>query len=95
MRTETIVVGKRGTIVVPVELRARYHMQEGALLLIEEGPNGLTLRPAVALSTEIYSPDRKAAFLLENAVGARDYQRARKAVRALGVDPDGVPHSRP
>lgn len=88
-------MGKRGTIVVPAELRARYHMEEGALVLIEEGPSGLTLRPAVALSTEIYSPDRKAAFLLENAVDARDYQRARKAVRAMGLDPDDVSHARP
>lgn len=47
--------------------------------------------PAVN-GVEIYSDERKAAFLLENAVDAEDYERARREVRMLGLDPDEVPH---
>ena len=91
----TTVVGKRGTLVIPAEIRERYRLAEGTLVLIEERPEGLTLRPAVALPVESYTPERKAELLLENAVGPADYRRARRAVRALGIDPDTIPHQRP
>jgi hypothetical protein len=44
---------------------------------------------------EIYSPQRKAEFLLSNATTKRDYFRARKEVAKLGFDPDGILHRRP
>jgi len=50
---------------------------------------------AVAVQVEKYAPERKAEFLLSNATTRADYQRARKAVRKLGIDPDSVPHRRP
>ncbi len=46
-------------------------------------------------SMEIYNPERKAEFLLNNAVDEADYRKARKEVRKLGVDPDSIPHWRP
>jgi len=48
-----------------------------------------------ALPMEMYSPERKAAFLLENAIDPVDYERARDEVRRMGLDPDRIPHSRP
>ncbi len=47
------------------------------------------------LSVGRYSPRRKAEFLLNNAVGASDYRRARKEVRLLGLNPDLIPHQAP
>lgn len=91
----TTVIGKRGTVVIPAELRRRYHLHEGSLVLIEERPDGLAIRPAVAFPVERYDSERQAAFLLENAVDAADYRRARRAVRQLGLDPDAIPHQRP
>jgi hypothetical protein len=44
---------------------------------------------------ETYTPQRKAALLLENAVDATDYAAAREAVRALGLDPDSIEHQPP
>jgi len=44
---------------------------------------------------EIYSPQRKAEFLLNNAVDAADYKRALRAVRKLGLEPETIPHRRP
>lgn len=88
-------VGKRGTVVIPVELRKRYGIAEGTLILLEEGEGGLTLRPARALPVEIYTDRRKAEFLLGNAVDAEDYRRAVEEVRKLGLDPAEIPHRRP
>jgi AbrB family looped-hinge helix DNA binding protein len=91
----TAVVGKRGTLIIPSELRRRHGLSEGSLVLIDETDHGLTLRPALALPLEIYTPERKAAFLLENAIGEHDYLRAVEEVRKLGLDPTKVPHQRP
>jgi hypothetical protein len=43
----------------------------------------------------MYSPERKAEFLLSNAIDARDYQAALKEVRKMGVDPSKVAHHSP
>lgn len=44
---------------------------------------------------EIYTPERRAEFLLSNAVDAKDYKVAVKEVRKLGIDPANIPHHRP
>ena len=44
---------------------------------------------------EIYSPQRKAELLLNNAVNAADYERAVREVRNLGLDPAKIKHQRP
>ena len=50
--------------------------------------------PAAALPVEMYSEERKAEFLLSNAVDEQDYVWARHEVLRLGLDPDRVPHER-
>jgi AbrB family looped-hinge helix DNA binding protein len=92
---ETGRVGKRGTLVIPAALRRRFGLNEGALIIAEERPDGILIRPAIAIATETYTPERKAAFLLENAVDADDYASAKEAVRRMGLDPARVPHGRP
>ncbi len=95
MATETSKVGKRGTVVIPASLRRRFGIQEGTLVIAEERPEGVLIRPAAALPVEIYTPERRAEFLLSNAVDAKDYARARKAVQKLGLAPDAIPHYNP
>ncbi|HUM03224.1 MAG TPA: AbrB/MazE/SpoVT family DNA-binding domain-containing protein [Thermoanaerobaculia bacterium] len=92
---EATRIGKRGTVVIPVRMRKRIGLEEGALVLVEEDRGGVVIRPAVALPIEIYAPERKAEFLLENAVDRKDYALARKAVRKMGLDPDRIPHKPP
>ena len=92
---ETSRVGKRGAVVVPARLRRKFGIEEGGLVVAEERPEGILIRPAVAMPVEIYSPERKAEFLLSNAVDAQDYKAAGRAARKLGVDPGKVPHQKP
>ncbi|HAG10820.1 MAG TPA: AbrB family transcriptional regulator [Desulfotomaculum sp.] len=94
MNAETIKVGKRGAVVIPAGLRREYSLEEGALLIAEPRPEGILLRPAVALSVEIYTPERKAQFLLNNALTAEDYAWAVSEVKKLGLDPENIPHER-
>ena len=44
---------------------------------------------------ERYTGMRKAEFLLNNAATETEYEVARKEVKALGLDPDAVPHASP
>jgi len=95
LETEATKVGKRGTIVIPAGLRRKYGLQEGALLIAEGREEGVLLRPVVTLPVEIYSPERKAEFLLNNASDPKDYAWALKQVRKMGLDPDSIPHKKP
>ncbi|HEY2019020.1 MAG TPA: AbrB/MazE/SpoVT family DNA-binding domain-containing protein [Bryobacteraceae bacterium] len=88
---ETSRIGKRGTIVVPVKLRKRFGLKEGDLLVTEEREDGILLRPAVAVPVEIYTPQRKAEFFLNNAITKEDYDQACEDIRAMGLDPNNIP----
>jgi AbrB family looped-hinge helix DNA binding protein len=93
--TEASKVGKRGAIVLPAKMRRRYGIEEGTMVVAEESPYGILIRPAVVVPVEIYTPERKAEFLLSNAVDAKDYRDAQVAVRRMGIDPAKVRHKKP
>ncbi|MBI3668043.1 MAG: AbrB/MazE/SpoVT family DNA-binding domain-containing protein [Acidobacteria bacterium] len=92
---ETSKVGKRGAVVVPARLRRKFGIEEGSIVIAEEREEGILIRPAVALPLEVYTPERRAEFLLSNAVDARDYARAARAVRKMGLKPERIPHVKP
>ncbi len=89
---EYIRVGKRGTVVIPADARRRYGLDEGEMLVMEESAGGLLLKPVRAYEVEVYTPQRRAEFLLNNAITAAEYDEAVAAVRAMGIDPDALPH---
>jgi len=93
--SEASKVGKRGTFVIPAPLRRRFGLVEGSEVIAEETADGILIRPAVTIALEIYSKERKAEFILSNAVDAEDYARAIEEVRGLGLDPDTIPHAHP
>jgi AbrB family looped-hinge helix DNA binding protein len=94
MITETAKVGKRGTIVIPAALRQKYGFEEGSQIVVEPVPEGVLLRPVVMLPIEIYTPERKAEFLLNNAITPEDYTIAVEKVREMGLDPEQIPHKK-
>lgn len=93
--SETSKVGKRGVVVIPARMRRRFGLEEGSLVIAEETEDGILIRPAVALPVEIYTPERKAEFLLSNALDQEEYQEALNEVRQMGLDPQAIPHYRP
>ena len=92
---ESAKVGKRGAIIVPARLRKQFGIEEGTLVTAEATEDGILIRPAVVIPVERYSNERKAEFLLTNVVSKLDYQKARKEVEKLGLNPDSIPHRRP
>jgi AbrB family looped-hinge helix DNA binding protein len=94
MEADTTKVGKRGTVVIPAGLRRKYGFEEGSAVIAEARAEGVLLRPVVTLPLEIYTPERKAQFLLNNAVTPQDYTWAVKEVRKMGLDPKKIPHEK-
>src|SRR5690554_977317 len=92
---ESSRVGKRGTFVIPAKLRRRFGIEEGSEVLVEETPEGILIRPAITVPIEMYSDERKAEFLLSNAVDAEDYRQAQDEVRRMGLDPSRIEHEPP
>ncbi len=92
---EATKIGRRGSFVIPAKLRRIFGLTEGSAVIAEETEDGILIRPAVTLALQPYSSERKAEFLLNNAVDRVDYARARKSVTELGLDPDSVPHKKP
>jgi AbrB family looped-hinge helix DNA binding protein len=88
-------VGKRGAVVIPASLRRRFGIKEGSLVIAEGRAEGVLIRPAAAFPIEMYTQERQAEFLLSNAVGAKDYARAKEEVRKMGLDPRKIPHYKP
>lgn len=80
---------------MPAALRRAFGLDEATLVIAEARQEGILVRPALAVPVETYTPERKAAYLLENAVDDADYKAARKAVKEMGLDPDTLPHAKP
>lgn len=93
--SESSRIGKRGTFVIPAKLRRRFGLSEGTAVIAEETEEGILLRPAVTVPIESYSSERRAEFLLSNAIDDEDYARAREAVQEMGINPDSIEHHRP
>ncbi len=95
MPVDITKIGKRGTVVIPAALRKKYGFEEGSQLIVEALPDGVFLRPVVTLPVEIYTPERKAEFLLNSTITTEEYSLAVKKVRNMGLDPETIPHKKP
>jgi AbrB family looped-hinge helix DNA binding protein len=95
MEREATKVGRRGVVVIPSSFRKKYGFKEGSLVVAEDREEGVLLRPVVALPIEVYTPERKAEFLLNNTVTKEDYEWAIKEVRKMGINPETIPHEKP
>jgi AbrB family looped-hinge helix DNA binding protein len=88
-------VSEQGMVVLPADLRRRFGIETGTLVIAEEREDGILIRPAARRPVRIYSDQQIAEFLLNNAIDAEDYENARDEVRKLGFDPDTIDHLKP
>lgn len=97
MNSHTVTIGAKGVFVIPKALRERLGLEEGSLAILELDDAGTSFRvvKAIAVPVEKYTDHRKAEFILNAAVDAKDYAAARNRVQQMGLDPDSIPHDRP
>ena len=93
----TVQSDERGAVSIPPDLLRKIGVQPNAPVALEVSGTTIVVRPPGAPSHEIeeYTPERKAELLLNNAVDADDYAQVVADVRAMGLDPEQIPHDRP
>ena len=62
--------------------------------IVKQSEGGISLCLAASLPVKVYSPERRAEFLPNNAVTAEDYRRALEEVQRMGLHPDEIPHDK-
>jgi AbrB family looped-hinge helix DNA binding protein len=87
----TIKMGKRGTLVLPVKLRKQLGIEDGSILITEARDGEIRIRPAVAVEAELYTPERRAELLLNNATTKEEWDAIAADVRSWGLDPLNIP----
>ncbi len=95
MAAKTIKMGKRGTLVLPVNLRKQFGLEDGSLLKVEEIEGGIGLLPVDVYQGEVWTPQRKAYLLLINTLTQEEYDRVAGLLREEGIDPTDVPDLEP
>lgn len=91
---QTLIVGATGELTVPAVMGQAAGFHDGSHVVVQATQWGLVIVPFSHL-VEDYTPERKAEFLLSNAVDEEDYAGAVAAVREMGLDPDKIKHYRP
>jgi AbrB family looped-hinge helix DNA binding protein len=84
----SVVMAKRGAVVIPAKMRKRFNSHEGSAVVLEEREDGILLRPAPAalVDVEIYTPERLAESFLNNVMDKEGYLEARKDAEHMGID---------
>ena len=90
----TVALSPSGDLRIPAKIVKAAGLMGGASVAILRVGGGLLISPASEM-LEVYTPERRAEFLLNNAMDAADYAAAVKSVRKLGLDPARIPHERP
>ena len=64
--TATLELGPKGAITLPKKMREKFDLRDRSLISLEETPEGILIRPAVAFPIENYSNERLEEFEREN-----------------------------
>jgi hypothetical protein len=92
--TETVYVGQSGDVPLPPSIQERAGISAGSAVTLEARQGMVIVRTSGEI-LEMYTPVRRAEFLLSNAVDAADYAAVREEVRKMGLDPEKISHLRP
>jgi len=96
--TTTVKSDELGAVSIPPDLLRTIGVSPKSPVKMEVQGTCIVVRPvadATLMDVEIYSPERKAELLLNNAVDAQDYAEVMDIVRGMGLDPSSIPHEPP
>ena len=69
---QTVLVSSRGQLTLPSDLRKRFGIDKGGVVVLEERDNELVLKPAVVLEIEMYSDSQIAEWDAEDRLDPAD-----------------------
>lgn len=79
--SSTLVVSSRGQITLPARVRKRLGIKSGDVVILEDRPEEIVLRPGIVLEYERYTDEQIAEW---DAADALDDQERRRLLEALG-----------
>lgn len=59
---QTLIVSNRGQLTLPANLRKRFGIRDGGVIILEERDNELVLKPAMVLEVEMYTDAQVSAW---------------------------------
>jgi AbrB family looped-hinge helix DNA binding protein len=71
--TATLELGPKGAITLPKKMREKFDLRDRCLISLEETPEGILIRPAVAFPIELYSEERLQEFQQENNASIAEF----------------------
>ena len=71
--TATLELGPKGEITLPKKMREKFDLRDRSLISLEETPEGILIRPAVAFPIENYSNERLEEFEMENNASIAEF----------------------
>ena len=71
--TATLELGPKGAITLPKKMREKFDLRDRSLISLEETPEGILIRPAVAFPIENYSNERLEEFEMENNASIAEF----------------------
>ncbi|RUM93654.1 MAG: AbrB/MazE/SpoVT family DNA-binding domain-containing protein [Thiothrix sp.] len=80
--SENLLVSSRGQITLPAEIRKRFGIKPGDVVLLEEQHGALSLRPAAVLPIEIYSDKQIAAWDAADQLGDSTRKKILKKLKS-------------
>ena len=79
--SSTLVVSSRGQITLPARVRKRLGIKGGDVVVLEDRPSEIVLRPGIVLEYERYTDEQIAAW---DAADALDDQERARLLDVLG-----------
>ena len=79
--SSTLVVSSRGQITLPARVRKRLGIKSGDVVILEDRPEEIVLRPGIVLEYERYTDEQIAEW---DAADALDDQERARLLEALG-----------
>jgi AbrB family looped-hinge helix DNA binding protein len=89
METVKIKLGKRGTLVLPAQVRKRFGLDDGAMLNLEMRANEIAISPGYP-EPPLWSDEERCYFILINSMTKEEWDRNIPDVLALGIDPTKI-----
>jgi len=88
----TLTMAKDGSIVIPLEARQKLGLENGGELELYVTANGfLAINDDASFEGEIYTPERKAELLLNNAMTQEEWDEIVAILATEGIDPRQFP----
>jgi antitoxin PrlF len=74
-----IIVSSRGQVTLPSEMRKKYKIDEGSVLVAEERDGAIVLRPAAVMELEYYTDEHVKKFVAADTFKSKTEEKALRA----------------